>query len=157
MALIMRVSRSHVRRPDAGTTDWPKTKGDRNTQPVNGPAHYNRRVIGATGQERINQKGENAYDLPLWEVVLRPCDGILEPALQNRKLHDPFFLYYPIIQIMGRTSIGKSIKSGAGRMVSGDPASIRLDYIYENGIALGRLLDFLERPEILADPAETSR
>ena len=39
-------------------------------------------------------------------------------------------------------------------MVSGDPASVRLDYIYENDIALGRLLDFLERTR---DPRRPSK
>ena len=39
-------------------------------------------------------------------------------------------------------------------MISGDPASVRLDYIYENDVALDRLLTFLEKTK---DPRRPSR
>ena len=39
-------------------------------------------------------------------------------------------------------------------MVSGSPASTRLDYIYENDVALGRLIDYLEQTK---DPRRPSK
>jgi hypothetical protein len=83
----------------------------------------------------------------------------LTQHLRNRETSfDPFFLYYPSNSNHGPYSVdmeigGKKIK-GAGRMVSGEPASLRLDYIYENDVALGRLLDFLEETK---DPRRPSR
>ena len=160
-------SRSHgTSGPDAGTTgtkSGKNKKGSRNTTTQSiGPGHiHNRRIIGATGQgKQLIQTGENAYDLH--SLGSRHSDHAMEflnQHLRNRETSfDPFFLYYPSNSNHGPYTVdeeigGRKIK-GAGRMISGDPTSIRLDYIYENDVALGRLLDFLEKTK---DPRRPSR
>ena len=160
-------SRSHgTSGPDAGTTG-PKSgknkKGSRNTTTQSiGPGHiHNRRIIGATGQgKQLIQTGDNAYDLH--SLGSRHSDNAMEflnQHFRNRETSfDPFFLYYPSNSNHGPYTVdeeigGQKIK-GAGRMISGDPATVRLDYIYENDVALGRLLDFLEKTK---DPRRPSR
>ena len=160
-------SRSHgTSGPDAGTTHLrigKNKKGDRNT-PVQsiGPGHiHNRRIIGATGQgKQLIKKGENAYDLH--SLGSRHSDNAMEflnQHLRNRETSfDPFFLYYPSNSNHGPYTVGEKIGGrkikGAGRMISGDSASVRLDYIYENDVALDRLLTFLEKTK---DPRRPSR
>ena len=160
-------SRSHgTSGPDAGTTG-PKAaknkKGNRNTPTqTNGPGHiHNRRIIGATGNgKQLANTGDLAYDLH--SLGSRHSDHAMEfltQHLRNRETSfDPFFLYYPSNSNHGPytvdTEIGEKKIKGSGRMVSGDPASVRLDYIYENDVALGRLLDFLQETR---DPRRPSR
>ena len=159
-------SRSHgTSGPDAettGTKSGKNKKGSRNTTTQSiGPGHiHNRRIIGATGQgKQLIQTGENAYDLH--SLGSRHSDHAMEflnQHLRNRETSfDPFFLYYPSNSNHGPYTVdqeigGQKIK-GAGRMISGDPTSVRLDYIYENDVALGRLLDFLEKTK---DPRRPS-
>jgi len=160
-------SRSHgTSGPDAGTTG-PKAaknkKGNRNTPTqTTGPGHiHNRRIIGATGNgKQLANTGDLAYDLH--SLGSRHSDHAMEflnQHLRDRETSfDPFFLYYPSNSNHGPYTVdteigGKKIK-GSGRMVSGDPASVRLDYIYENDVALGRLLDFLQETR---DPRRPSR
>ena len=160
-------SRSHgTSGPDSGTTG-PKSgknkKGSRNTTTQSiGPGHiHNRRIIGATGQgKQLIQTGENAYDLH--SLGSRHSDNAMEflnQHLRNRETSfHPFFLYYPSNSNHGPYTVdeeiaGRKIK-GAGRMISGDPTSVRLDYINENDVALGRLLNFLENTK---DPRQPSR
>jgi len=160
-------SRSHgTSGPDAGTTG-PKAaknkKGNRNTPTqTTGPGHiHNRRIIGATGNgKQLANTGDLAYDLH--SLGSRHSDHAMEfltQHLRNRETSfDPFFLYYPSNSNHGPytvdTEIGEKKIKGSGRMVSGDPASVRLDYIYENDVALGRLLDFLQETR---DPRRPSR
>lgn len=160
-------SRSHgTSGPDAGTTG-PKAaknkKGNRNTPTqTNGPGHiHNRRIIGATGNgKQLANTGDLAYDLH--SLGSRHSDHAMEfltQHLRNRETSfDPFFLYYPSNSNHGPytvdTEIGEKKIKGSGRMVSGDPASVRLDYIYENDVALCRLLDFLQETR---DPRRPSR
>ena len=160
-------SRSHgTSGPDAGTTG-PKTgknkKGDRNTpNQAIGPGHiHNRRIIGATGQgKQLVEKGGNAYDLH--SLGSRHSDHAVEflsQHLRNQETSfDPFFLYYPSNSNHGPYTVDQKIGDkqvkGAGRMVSGKAAKVRLDYVYENDLALGRLLDYLERTK---DPRRPSK
>ena len=160
-------SRSHgTSGPNAGTTG-PKAaknkKGNRNTPTqTTGPGHiHNRRIIGATGNgKQLANTGDLAYDLH--SLGSRHSDHAMEfltQHLRNRETSfDPFFLYYPSNSNHGPytvdTEIGEKKIKGSGRMVSGDPASVRLDYIYENDVALGRLLDFLQETR---DPRRPSR
>ena len=160
-------SRSHgTSGPDAGTTG-PKAaknkKGNRNTPTqTTGPGHiHNRRIIGATGNgKQLANTGDLAYDLH--SLGSRHSDHAMEflnQHLRDRETSfDPFFLYYPSNSNHGPytvdTEIGEKKIKGSGRMVSGDPASVRLDYIYENDVALGRLLDFLQETR---DPRRPSR
>ena len=60
----------------------------------------------------------------------------------------PFFLYYPANSNHGPYTpdkkIGEKPVAGAARTKSGAPMDARHDYIYENDVALGRLIDWLE-------------
>ena len=156
-------SRSHgTSGPNAGTTG-PKTNKNRNTPTQSiGPGHiHNRRIIGATGKgKQLAKAGEKAYDLhSLGSRHSNHAMEFIDQHTRNPKNSiNPFFLYYPSNSNHGPYTVdneigGKKVK-GAGKMVSGESASIRHDYIYENDVALGRLLDFLENTK---DPRKPSR
>ncbi|MDA8991073.1 arylsulfatase [Opitutales bacterium] len=160
-------SRSHgTSGPDAGTTG-PQTgknkKGNRNTPNQSiGPGHiHNRKIIGATGNgKKLVEKGKNAYDLH--DLGNRHSNHAIEFLTQHLRNKDrsfnPFFLYYPSNSNHGPYTVanevgGKKVR-GAGKMVSGASASTRLDYIYENDVALGRLINYLEQTK---DPRRPSK
>lgn len=156
-------SRSHgTSGPNAGTTG-PKTNKNRNTPTQSiGPGHiHNRRIIGATGKgKQLAKAGEKAYDLhSLGSRHSNHAMEFIDQHTRNPKSSiNPFFLYYPSNSNHGPYTVdneigGKKVK-GAGKMVSGESASVRHDYIYENDVALGRLLDFLENTK---DPRKPSR
>jgi arylsulfatase A len=160
-------SRSHgTSGPDFGLTG-PKTgknkKGSSNTpyQKI-GPGHiHNRKIIGATGNgKKLVEKGKNAYDLHgLGRRHSNHAIDFLNQHLKNQaSSFDPFFLYYPSNSNHGPYTVANEVGgrkiSGAGRMVSGKPASTRLDYIYENDVALGRLINYLEQTK---DPRRPSK
>jgi arylsulfatase A len=160
-------SRSHgTSGPDAGTTG-PRTgknkKGDRNTPTQSiGPGHiHNRKIIGATGKDKqLANTGDLAYDLH--SLGSRHSDNAMEFLTQHLRdretSFDPFFLYYPSNSNHGPYTVANEVGGekvrGAGRMVSGSPASTRLDYIYENDVALGRLINYLEQTK---DPRRPSK
>ena len=75
-----------------------------------------------------------------------------------KETQKPFFLYYPANSNHGpytpdRTIGGKPV-AGAARTVSGKPMSMRYDYIYENDVALGRMLDYLEATDDPRNPGK---
>lgn len=160
-------SRSHgTSGPDAGTAG-PRTgknkKGDRNTPSQSiGPGHiHNRKIVGATGNgKQLIGNGPDAYDLH--DLGRRHSDhaiAFLDNHLKDQQSSfDPFFLYYPSNSNHGPYTVteeigGKKIR-GFGKTVSGKSASTRLNYIYENDVALGRLLDYLKETK---DPRRPSR
>ena len=160
-------SRSHgTSGPNAGPSrakTGTNKKENRNTPTQSiGPGHiHNRRIIAATGKgKQLATTGDLAYDLH--SLGSRHSDNAMEflnRHLRNRETSfDPFFLYYPSNSNHGPYTVdekigGQKVK-GAGKLLSGESASGRLDYIYENDVALGRLLDFLEKTK---DPRRPSR
>lgn len=145
-------SRSHgTSGPDATTR--------RNTpNQMIGPGHVHGRVaVGATenGKQLVSE-GPNAYVLT--ELGGRHSDNALEFLETHRKSaatrQQPFFLYYACNSNHGPhtpdTEVGGVPVAGAARSKSGDPVDQRGDFIYENDVALGRLLDYLQRTP---DPA----
>ena len=117
-----------------------------------GPGHIHGRVaIGATknGKQLVSE-GPKAYILK--ELGSRHSDHALEflsghiKGKQTRTR--PFFLYYPANSNHGPYTpdkkIGEKPVAGAARTKSGAPMDARHDYIYENDVALGRLIDWLE-------------
>ncbi len=117
-----------------------------------GPGHIQgRRVVGASGHGRkLVSSGPNAYVLS--ELGSRHSDHALE-FLNNHAsgaeyADRPFFLYYPSNSNHGPYTPDKAINgrlvAKSARTKSGDPMDSRHDYIYENDVALGRLLDWLE-------------
>ncbi len=156
-------ARSHATSgPDAGVT---RQKKERNLNTPNqsiGPGHiHNRRIVGATGKgNQLVDQGPEAYDLH--SLGSRHSDHALEfisQVLRNRETSfDPFFLFYSSNSnhspYVADQKIGDQAVKDNARMVSGSPASMRLRYVYENDLALGRLLAYLENTK---DPRRPSR
>ena len=160
-------SRSHgTSGPDAGTTGPKngKNKKDERNKPNQkiGPGHiHNRKIVGATGNgKELVKEGKSAYDLhSLGSRHSNHAIEFLTQHLRNKeRSFNPFFLYYPSNSNHGPYTVANEVGGekvrGAGKMVSGSPASTRLDYIYENDVALGRLLDYLEQTK---DPRRPSK
>ncbi|MCH2378833.1 MAG: arylsulfatase, partial [Pedosphaera sp.] len=146
-------SRSHgTSGPNAGHKN--PAKRNRPNQGV-GPGHiHGRKVVGATkNQKQLVANGPNAYVLT--KLGSRHSDHALEFLNQHvGNAHTqlrPFFLYYPANSNHGPYTPDKAIAgkpvAGASRTKSGAPMDARHDYIYENDVALGRLIDWLEATE----------
>jgi arylsulfatase A len=153
-------SRSHgTSGPDAGITGTKTGKnkrGDRNTPTQSiGPGHVHEETsVSANGQgKQLHKDGPNAYDLH--SLGSRHSNHALSFLGKHLKGKDssgkPFFLYYPSNSNHGPYTpdkkIGDKAVKGAGRSMAEKPVSVRLDYIYENDVALGRLLDYLENTD----------
>ena len=143
-------SRSHgTSGPDAAHRN--PAKRNNPNQSV-GPGHIHGRVaIGATKNgKQLVPDGSKAYVLK--KLGSRHSDHALE--FLNSHIQDggsktrPFFLYYPANSNHGPYTpdekIGKKAVAGAARTKSGMPMDARHDYIYENDVVLGRLIDWLE-------------
>ena len=153
-------SRSHgTSGLDAGTTA-PKSgknkRGDQNTpRQRTGPGHiHNNRIMSANGNgKQLLEKGPHAYDFH--SLGSRHSDhaiSFLDNHFRGKSSSGkPFFLYYPSNSNHGPYTpdekIGDKAVKKAGRTMSGKASSLRLDYIYENDVALGRLLDYLENTD----------
>ena len=143
-------SRSHgTSGPDAGGDNAKRRNTPR--QKI-GPGHiHGRMAVSASGNGKLlATKGTNAYVLS--KLGGRHSDHAL--AFLNRHLADerdrqkPFFLYYSANSNHSPYTpderVGGKIVAGAARTVAGKPMDKRHDFIYENDIALGRMLDWLK-------------
>jgi arylsulfatase A len=120
-----------------------------------GPGHiHGRRAVGATGLgKKLVDQGSNAYVLT--ELGGRHSDralGFMDKHLSNQQTGaKPFFLYYACNSNHGPYTpdehIGPVPVAGQARNMAGQPMDARTDYIYENDVALGRLLDYLAQTE----------
>lgn len=153
-------SRSHgTSGLDAGTTvpkSAKKKGGNQNTpRQKRGPGHiHDNRIMSANGNgKQLVEQGPHAYDFH--SLGSRHSDhaiSFLEHHFERKDSYrKPFFLYYPSNSNHGPYTpdkkIGDKAVKGAGRTMSAKATSIRLDYIYENDVALGRLLDYLEKTD----------
>ena len=140
-------SRSHgTSGPDAS-----KQKANGPDQKV-GPGHiHGREFVSATGNGReLVKEGTDAYALT--KLGSRHSDHAIEyldtHLAQGRNEKKPFFLYYPSNSnhspYTPDDAIGGVPVKGASRTKSGQPMDARHDFIYENDVALGRLIDYLE-------------
>ena len=116
-----------------------------------GPGHiHGRSVVSATGNgKQLFDDGPDAY-------VLKDLGGrhsehaieFLERQAGQNSDPRPFFLYYASNSNHGPYTpdeeVGEVAVAGAGRSVAGNPVDTRKDFIYENDVALGRMLDFLK-------------
>ncbi len=128
---------------------------DGKTVNIRGPGHIDgRTVIGATGiGKETEATGPNAYILT--KLGSRHSDNainFLNDHIKNTDTKEkPFFLYYPSNSNHGPytpdESIGGVLVDGAARTVAGQPMDMRHNYIYENDVALGRLIDWLHENE----------
>ena len=143
-------SRSHgTSGPDAGGANAKKRNTPR--QKI-GPGHIHGRIaVSASGNgKQLTTKGPNAYVLS--KLGGRRSDHALD--FLKRHLADemdrqkPFFLYYAANSnhspYTPDQSVGGKIVDGAARTVAGKPMDKRHDFIYENDVALGRMLDWLK-------------
>jgi len=117
-----------------------------------GPGHINGRMaIAATKNgKQLIADGSKAYVLE--ELGGRHSDNAMH-FLQSHVSGDqsrkkPFFLYYPSNSNHGPhtpdSHVGDQPVAGAGKNVAGQSLNTRGDYVYENDVALGRMLDWLE-------------
>lgn len=122
-----------------------------------GPGHvHGRTVVAATGDgKRLAVTGNDAY--VLHRLGSRHSDNAMHflssHVSEATTRSKPFFLYYPANANHGPytpdATIGGVAVAGAARTKSGQPMDARHDYIFENDVALGRMLDWLEET---ADP-----
>lgn len=149
-------SRSHgTSGPQAGTR---KNHPEQNI----GPGHIDGRdILGATMHGRkLVDEGSHAYVFS--DLGERHSDTALkflnDHITAEKTQESPFFLYYPSNSNHGphtpSDSIGGVSVAGASRSKAGEPMDIRSEYIYENDVALGRLIDFLEKYD---DPRNEGR
>jgi len=143
-------SRSHgTSGPDANHQN--AAKRNRPNQTI-GPGHlHGRKAVGATKEgKQLVTEGDGAY------VLTRLGSRHSDHAMEFLNAHvggaqtkdQPFFLYYPANSNHGPYTPDKAIGgrpvAGASRTKNGAPMDARHDYIYENDVALGRLIDWLE-------------
>ncbi len=127
-----------------------------------GPGHiHGREVVGATeDRKRLISSGPDAYLLT--KLGSRHSDhamGFLQSHVNDGATRQkPFFLYLPANANHGPytpdESIGGRPVAGASRTKLGAPMDARHDLIYENDVALGRLVDWLEATEDPRDPEQ---
>lgn len=126
--------------PDAGRGNGPN-------QTI-GPGHiHGRSVIAATSNgKQLLATGPKAYALS--KLGSRHSNNAIEWLDEQVAGKKPFFLYYPSNSNHSPYTPDKSIGgvpvAGAARTIAGTPMNARHDYIYENDVALGRLIDYLE-------------
>lgn len=147
-------SRSHgTSGPNAETGRAKKRKAANGARQSVGPGHiHDRRVMDASGDgKRLTGQGEHAYrlhDLGRWHSD-HALSFLREHAGQGPCSDAPFFLYYASNSNHGPytpdTHVGEQPVAGAARTKSGAPMNDRGDFVYENDVALGRLLDFLQQ------------
>ena len=127
-----------------------------------GPGHIDGRfVVGSTGTKKgMVTSGPNAYVLE--ELGSRHSDNAVgfmtnhvgSPGSQQ----SPFFLYYPAnsnhTPHTADVSIGGVPIVGAARTKDGNPTDARNDYIYQNDVALGRMIDWLEANDDPRNPGQ---
>lgn len=125
-----------------------------------GPGHIDGRlVLSATNNgHQLKDTGPDAYVLK--KLGSRHSDRAVAYLTSHVNTKEtaarPFFLYYacnsnhgpytPDDQIAGRPV------AGASRNVAGKPMNVRSDFIYENDVALGRLLDWLKSTDDARNP-----
>jgi arylsulfatase A len=152
-------SRSHgTSGPDAGSPHRNAAKRNGPQQTI-GPGHiHGRLAVGAIGARELVAEGPDAYVLT--QLGGRHSDnaiGFLSDHVRDAA-DKPFFLYYPVnsnhTPYTPDEAIGGRPVAGAARTKSGAAMDARHDFIYENDVALGRLLDWLESTD---DPRNEGR
>lgn len=150
-------SRSH------GTSGPSPTGRKPNTPDQNvGPGHITgRNVLAATPNgKQLDDQGADAY-VPE-DLGGRHSDNAMEFLQRHiagsETRETPFFLYYASNSNHAPhtpdSHIGDRSVAGSGKSVAGQPLNARGDYVYENDVALGRMLDWLERTD---DPRHAGR
>ncbi len=161
-------SRSHgTSGPNAETKKKPKgrkqsAQTENSSENTRGPGHiHDRTVVAATSKGRqLATDGPDAYVLT--KLGSRHSDhaiSFLDDHVANEATKEqPFFLYYPANSNHAPYTPDKAIAgkpvAGAARTKAGKPMDARHDFIYENDVALGRMLDWLEQTNDPRKPAK---
>lgn len=147
-------------------TSGPAVGGKKNANKPNqsiGPGHiHGRNIIGATGDgKRLIDSGPGAYVLEaLGSRHLNHAMEFLTGHLaENQTAEQPFFLYYPSNSNHGPYTPDAKINgipvAGAAKNVAGAAMDdARGDFVYENDVVLGQLIDFLSQTD---DPRRGGR
>lgn len=151
-------SRSHG---TSGPQPGPKNKP---TQ-TSGPGHItNRKPVSATDNgKKLIEDGPDAYVLT--DLGGRHSDNAIgfmnDHLAQSATKGKPFFLYYASNSNHAPhtpdNEIGGVPVKGEGRNVAGEPMGKRHDFVYENDVALGRLIDYLEKTDDPRNPGKKLR
>ncbi len=149
-------SRSHG---TSGPAKGGKKRRNNATQSI-GPGHlHGRTVIGATEDgKRISDRSDNAYVLEeLGSRHLANAKTFLADHVAEHQAK-PFFLYYACNSNHGPHTPEQEIEgvrvAGAGQSVAGEPLGIRADYVYENDVVLGSLLNHLQSQDDPRNPGK---
>lgn len=133
-------SRSHP-------TSGPGGKNPNTSEQRKGPGWiHNRRIVGATGVGKQLAKGSYV----LREIGPKLHQKSFEFLSGAKAAKEPFFLYFaspsnhtphtPCVEIAGRPVVG------ASKFVNGKPTGrLRHDFVYENDVQVGLLLDYLQK------------
>jgi arylsulfatase A-like enzyme len=123
-----------------------------------GPGHiHGRTVIGATDDgKRIVDSGDNAYVLEqLGSRHLFNAKSFLSGHFTDHE-EKPFFLYYACNSNHGPHTPEREIEgvsvAGAATNLSLEPMGRRADYVYENDVVLGSLLNYLSSQDDPRNP-----
>lgn len=129
-------------------------KNNKASQSV-GPGHiHGRTAVGATDRgKKLVDGGPDAYVLT--ELGGRHSDNAIdwlsEHVSATATRTKPFFLYYACnsnhAPYTPDTHVADKPVAGAARSVAGDVMDKRSDFVYENDVALGRLLDYLQKTD----------
>ncbi|MGI9475019.1 MAG: sulfatase-like hydrolase/transferase, partial [Rubripirellula sp.] len=118
-----------------------------------GPGHiHGRDVVGASGEgKKLVDSGPDAYVLSeLGSRHLSHAMTFLDDHLSETP-DKPFFLYYACNSNHGPYTPDRELQgvavAGAATNVAGDAMDVRSDFIYENDVALGQLLDHLQETD----------
>jgi arylsulfatase A len=127
-----------------------------------GPGHISgRTAIAATkNAKQLIADGPQAYVLE--ELGGRHSDNAMHYMQSHvsgaESKNKPFFLYYASNSNHGPhtpdSHVGDQLVAGAAKNVAGQPINTRGDYVYENDVALGRMLDWLEQTD---DPRNSGK
>ncbi len=148
-------SRSHgTSGPDETHGKGKKKKKNTPTQ-TTGPGHVDgRTIVGATGNgKQLVGDGANAYRLSKLgsRHAANAREFIQQHITAGKTRQQPFFLYYACnsnhTPHTPDEKIGDAPVSGAAKMLSGRKAGKRGDFVYENDVALGYMLDYLAQNE----------
>ena len=145
-------SRSHATSgPDDRYQNKKRSKRNKPDQTV-GPGHLIGRYAAAASQRGRQLIEEGLHPFRLTELGGYHSDNALR-FLQNHTgqketLKRPFFLYYASNANHGPytpdDAIGGVSIKGQGANMQGEPMGLRYDYIFENDVALNRIINFLE-------------
>ncbi|MEM0969721.1 MAG: sulfatase-like hydrolase/transferase, partial [Verrucomicrobiota bacterium] len=122
---------------------------------------WGRDAIGATSKGRAIVETPNPNAYVLTELGEKNSDHAMSFLDEQVSTEKPFFLYYPAHANHGPYTPSPSIAgvpvAGASKTKAGELMDARHDLIYENDVAVGRLLDWLDKMDDPRNPGKKLR